>query len=255
MHWPGASVMLLISIPLPFVFFLPVYIYHHNKSKEKSYMNFIGIMLLMVFIAVFNAMLALGINKEVLMAMIAVEKSQSESLEVIKSKNAVSYHDILAYSEQNEIILIDSVRKLSGDVSARIDQIKVDLVSMVIGNIKKSETFPVQKITESGVTSLYMRGEDETGGKAEELKVMIRNYSILIKRFVKEDTAAVNGINSLLDTSDKLVSSEGYNQITSWEDSYFRSGTYFILILSNLECIEVSVKVAESIALNSIIRN
>jgi hypothetical protein len=209
----------------------------------------------MVFIAVFNAMLALGINKEVLMAMISVEKSQSESLEVIKSRNDISYNEIIGHSEKDLKIKIDSIRMLSEDVSEHIERIRDDLVSMVIGNIGTSKTFPMQKITESGVTGLYMRGENETDGKAEELKAMIRNYSLLIKKFVIDDSVAVDGINSLLDTSDKFVSSEGYNRNSSWEDSYFRSGTYFILILCNLECIEVNVKVAESLAINSVIRN
>ncbi len=255
MHWQGASILLLISIPLPFIFFLPVYIYHHSKAKEKSYMNFIGIMLLMVFVAVFNSMLALGIGKEVLNSMIVSEKIQSESVAVIKSRNAISYKEIAKNFAQNKKEKIDSIRKLSEDASLRIEKVKNDLVSFVMGKIENSNAYPQMKITESGLTGLFMRSEYDAGGKAEELKEIIHNYNLQVNRVLKNDTAAVDGINSLLDVSDKPAIWEGNNRNFNWQDSYFKSGTYFIIILSNLECIEVNVQVAETIALNSVIRN
>ena len=42
-HWPLASYMLIIGLPLPFILFLPFYVRYHNKTKAKSDRNFFGI--------------------------------------------------------------------------------------------------------------------------------------------------------------------------------------------------------------------
>jgi len=66
MHWEGASVIMLIAIPAPFVLFLPAYIRYHNKGKLKADLNFFAILLFMIYFGLFTALLSLGISKNVL---------------------------------------------------------------------------------------------------------------------------------------------------------------------------------------------
>ena len=58
-HFQGAQWLLIIGIPLPFILFLPVYLYSNIKSKIQTNGNFIGIMFLMTFIAIFTAFLSI----------------------------------------------------------------------------------------------------------------------------------------------------------------------------------------------------
>jgi hypothetical protein len=57
-HLPGANWLLLIGIPVPFILFLPVFVYHHIKQKELQMKGFLGVMFLMTYIAIFTALLA-----------------------------------------------------------------------------------------------------------------------------------------------------------------------------------------------------
>lgn len=60
LHWPGAEKLLIIGIPLPFVLFLPVYLYYHSKRKLESSVGFAGIMLFMIYLGVFSSLLSIG---------------------------------------------------------------------------------------------------------------------------------------------------------------------------------------------------
>lgn len=59
-HWPGASIFMIIGLPLPFVLFLPAYMTYHNKRKLKTDMKFFGILLFMVYLGVFSSLLAIN---------------------------------------------------------------------------------------------------------------------------------------------------------------------------------------------------
>jgi hypothetical protein len=66
MHWPGAGIFMMIGIPLPFILFLPVYIYYHIKRKLKTDLNFFAILLFMIYVGVFSTLLALKPGLEIL---------------------------------------------------------------------------------------------------------------------------------------------------------------------------------------------
>jgi hypothetical protein len=54
-HWPHGSQLLMLSLPLPFILFLPVYLMHSGKEKDKT---FFPVMLGLVFVAVFGVLLS-----------------------------------------------------------------------------------------------------------------------------------------------------------------------------------------------------
>jgi hypothetical protein len=97
-----------------------------------------------------------------------------------------------------------------------------------------------------------MRGQDETGGKAEELKKALTEYSSFMKSTMADDSVTLTRINSLLNVSDNEAVNNENNQTSNWENSFFQSGTYFIVVLGNLELIENNVKIAEAVAINSL---
>ncbi|MDY0100012.1 MAG: hypothetical protein RBR81_12505 [Bacteroidales bacterium] len=63
MHWPGAGILLFVTLPLPYVIFLPVYLIVTSKIRNFNIFNTVFILMLLVFISVFSALLALSVSK------------------------------------------------------------------------------------------------------------------------------------------------------------------------------------------------
>ncbi len=61
-HWPGAGIMVTISLITPFVIFLPAYIVYYNKSLNKDITKFIAVMFLLVFVGVMDALLSVALR-------------------------------------------------------------------------------------------------------------------------------------------------------------------------------------------------
>jgi hypothetical protein len=59
LHWPGAAIFLQIGIPLPFVVFLPIYLYETRHANRSNTTNFLGVMFGLTFLAVFSVLLAM----------------------------------------------------------------------------------------------------------------------------------------------------------------------------------------------------
>lgn len=64
MHWPMAGTMLLISLPFPFLLFLPVFLVTTGKIEKFSIYDTVSILLLLSFVSVFNGLLAIDVTKE-----------------------------------------------------------------------------------------------------------------------------------------------------------------------------------------------
>lgn len=59
LHWPGASILMTIGVPLPFVLFLPLYMRYHNKRQLKTDSAFFSVVLFMIYLGVFSSLLAI----------------------------------------------------------------------------------------------------------------------------------------------------------------------------------------------------
>ena len=59
MHWSGNELFLQLSFPLPFVLFLPVYLYETRSQKKANDIHFLGILFGLTFIAVASVFLSL----------------------------------------------------------------------------------------------------------------------------------------------------------------------------------------------------
>jgi hypothetical protein len=66
MHWPGANLFVLPSLLLPFVIFLPVYLYHTRDEEKTGNKNFFGLTLGLTFLAVFSVFLVMGTSRTLL---------------------------------------------------------------------------------------------------------------------------------------------------------------------------------------------
>ncbi|HNX66313.1 MAG TPA: hypothetical protein PKH02_05485 [Bacteroidales bacterium] len=64
MHWPGASFLLFIALPFPFVVFLPVYLIVTSGIKNFNINNTVYVLLLLTGVSLFTALLGLDVTKD-----------------------------------------------------------------------------------------------------------------------------------------------------------------------------------------------
>jgi len=260
-HWPGASWFLIVGIPLPFVYFLPVYVYHHNKSKEKSMINFLGVMFMMVYVALFTSILALNVSRDVLFALRNCANDISKTNELYTEKNELAYLNIEKSSIPENKEKSHAVKLSTQAICNFINNIKVELVkaiensnSKAIGTDNQIDLHAISAIDESVHTTKIMRGRDGNSGRALELKNQINNYRQFLKTFFGNDTIKASIIDELLTTSDIEVTRLGEKQSITWEDSFFPNGAFLITILGNLDCIAINLKIAQEEALAEVLK-
>ncbi len=135
MHWPGAGLFLLIGIPLPFVFFLPVYMIYHIKRKLKTNLNFFAVVLFMIYLGVFSSLLALKPALNIINSYTHLNIQLSETNTFLASAKKTDNSEIAGQAKQ---LVVD------------IDLMKQKLVQMVNpGNkvlIKKEKLEYYEKI-------------------------------------------------------------------------------------------------------------
>ncbi|MBN2633188.1 MAG: hypothetical protein JXR66_06510, partial [Bacteroidales bacterium] len=66
MHWPGAGILLTISLPFPYVVFLPVFLVVTAKNKNFSIYNTVAVLFLLAVMSVVSALLALNVSKGIM---------------------------------------------------------------------------------------------------------------------------------------------------------------------------------------------
>lgn len=129
MHWPGASIFLLIGIPLPFILFLPFYIRYHNKIKAKSDKNFFGLLFFMIYLATISSLLALDVSREVYEAYLPQINHLVVQTKALEHRNDLSYQAISKNEE--DISLKDPVELLKSsadDLFMMLEEAKKELI-------------------------------------------------------------------------------------------------------------------------------
>lgn len=256
-HWPGSGIMLIIGVPLPFLYFLPVYLYHHNKAKEKSVINFLGVMFLMLYISVFSAFLSLSVGKEILNSMVTMYEDFSKTNELYTLKNNMDYLKLESSLPLEKKQKVEKIKTKTIELEKTIESIKIDLIKgtdginspAIKGNKIEIGKFSARE--ESSFTTNFMHGADGASGMAVELKTKIVDYREFLLSILKDNQAKYQNINKLLNTSDITDSNIGEAQKIPWEVQFFQNGTYAIVILTNLECLETRIKMSEAELLSS----
>ncbi|MFN2313451.1 MAG: hypothetical protein ABR531_03280 [Bacteroidales bacterium] len=121
-HWPGAGKLLMISLPFPYVVFLPVFLAITAKNKSFSIHNTVFVLFLLSGISVFSVLLSLNVSKERI----------DDSLNLSRNYNRIE-------------TVLDKIPALAGDntVTRRID----DLIGVV--DDYQTRIFASEGITEN----------------------------------------------------------------------------------------------------------
>ncbi len=235
-HWPYANLILIISIPVPFVLFLPVYIWSIRKNKELNYNNLILILFFFAYFAGITSLLALNVSKNLL------------DEYVISANNYEEQYKLTTLQTSD---LINSLNNLKPEDSIKNQSIqlinhKTELITRLIDNIKKGILKNVDDndlaIDSAGNYNLWkIKGADNKTiyqnpvfiDKIDELKNSIKDYNKLLLSYINSNDAELKAcINHMTCLPD------------NWQNSRF-GGKYVIEIIDALNSIKLSLGLAE----------
>jgi len=131
-HWPGAGILILIGLPLPFILFFPLYLRYHKKTKQEYNLDFFGMVFFLIFLAVFSAFLALSVSKHVLDSFAVITNNSSAIKNVLKNQNKAHYNmlpDTIPYQVSKEELA--HYQKLTNNLDRTINQVKMRMAKAV----------------------------------------------------------------------------------------------------------------------------
>lgn len=185
MHWPGAGILLLVGVPLPFVLFLPVYLYHTRKATEQSLFNNLGVMFGLTFLAVFSVLLALNVSYNTL---------ENFALNAYHNESSVKFEKQISKTFDNQ----NGVSNKANEICKFIEEIKIEMLN-VTENQKDSETYALALNKKSAsVISILFYSEEGEKSKAEILSDMVTEYREMVNKSGKANSQLKELANSLL---------------------------------------------------------
>jgi hypothetical protein len=243
LHWPGAGIMVLVALLAPFIIFLPAYIFYYNKTTNKDITNFIAILFLLVFVALMDAFLAIGISKNIIDYTVQINQTTNQINTVLEGKNEMMYKNLP--SSQPGLLdtrQIVNLKTRTKELCNLIDEMKF---SLVIAAGKNNEFY----ISDSGDINLWkIKGKDNQSlatGKflyTDEARIL-KNQIEAYKEYVK--SLNVKKINFDLDEVLNVDDINKNDQFKAWENALFE-GSIMVWAIQKLDMIKMKVKMVES---------
>ena len=243
LHWPGAGTLILVALLAPFIIFLPAYIFYYNKTTNKDITNFIAILFLLVFVALMDAFLAVGISKNIIDYTVQINQTTHQINTVLEGKNEMMYENL----PSSQPGLLDAqqtvnLKTRTEELCNLIDEMKFSLVKAAG---KSNELY----ISGSGDINLWkIKGMDNHSlatekflhtDKAQILKNQIKSYKEYIKSL---------NLKNLTFDLDEILNVDDINikdQSKAWESVLFE-GPIMVWAIQKLDMIKMKVKMVES---------
>ncbi|MBN2666906.1 MAG: hypothetical protein JXR67_10370 [Bacteroidales bacterium] len=98
-HWPGSGLLMLVSIPFPFVVFLPVFLMSRRGNTKDNIYNTVSVLFLLMIISCFTGLLALNVSRDKMVDSYTVvhnyfrSSEAAENLEISSQSPAVQLID------------------------------------------------------------------------------------------------------------------------------------------------------------------
>ncbi len=250
MHWDGSNLLMIVSIPIPFVLFLPVFLYFNRKHESNQSLNFIGVMMLLVYVAVFSSLLSLSVSRDILVSLTTGAQETEQSQYALIQKNTSENVSSVQLDTIGTIAILQSETK---EFCNEINQMKSDLIAFATGQSSLGENlfgeidlWSVNNKDEYYKTSIFMINN----GNAKLLKNKLTDYRDFILSVTKSDDVR-KLINSLLNTDDAPSIFES-NKTDTWEERMFPQGAFLVTTLGALNSIENSVLIAQNVLLEDL---
>jgi hypothetical protein len=236
MHWPGAGMFLMVGLPLPFVLFLPAYLYSTRNEKKENSMNFLGLMFGLTFLAVFSVLLALSISKQVLRNAI----TRVYSIEKTSGLSETALTGIKAEGD---------VKKSADELCAYIEQIKCELLAAtyntlcVNNKMSTKDMWEMNEVDNKATPSFVLFNAEQEKSKFDILKDKIQNYQELLLASKTVDPELTELTKELFDVAaSRELDDRGNVNELSWEQREF-SNKQLIFVLGALSQIQSNVRI------------
>lgn len=229
MHWPGASLFLFPGILLPFVLFLPVYLYQTKEESKIANKNFLGIVFGLIFLAVFGVLLALSVSRQII---------TRAGFQINNNESTLAFYE----SESNAT---SEVAKASSELCAYIDELKCELLiaaeeNACVGNKPKPNYDFEQKDNRDVPRLLFITDGEKS--KVEILKTKINAFRETLLASKKITPELFELTNSLFDVNSAKITQNG-DQI-SWEEQELE-GYSLVFVMDALTLIQSNARLTE----------
>lgn len=235
LHWPGAGMFLIIGIPLPFVLFLPVYLYQTREEKKTSNLNFLGIMFGLTFLAIFSVLLALNVSRFILEAAAANVSNIDNSTFFLETK-----------LKDNEIE--KNVAQKADELCSYIDVLKNELL-LATGNAPYEQntrtTYVTKEINLKDARDIPMQILFGDENKMQILKGKIKEYHNALLSSGKMSSELTELVNVLFNVGNtEYFTPYGDKIELSWEQRGFIN-YQLIFLLNTLSELQNNARLVE----------
>jgi hypothetical protein len=233
-HWPGAGIFLIVSIPLPFVLFLPAYLLQIRKNKQLNYNNMLLVLFFFGYFAAITALLAINISKDVLDDYANSANNYEQQAKLTNHQTSAIMESLSAKDSIKKEALL-KIQMKSASLCELIDKIKIGIIKNVDDNnqqaIDAEGNVNLSKIYGLDDRNIYQR--EEFKAKAIELKKGLSEFrNLLVTSLNTKEIEVADYVNHLLNTPD------------NWQFNKF-DGKYMIAIINALSAIKNDVALAE----------
>jgi hypothetical protein len=217
MHWPGASILLFIGIPLPFVLILPLYIFNKRKESEINYKNFLAVIFLFAYFAAISALLALNIQKDVINGYVNTAISIDQNTQVV-TEHCQTLIQTDSVSKSKDAIQLASY---ANDLCNEIDSL--------VGVISVGSPDYSGKLVSNGKPNLWMI-ENKEGGVGDWMKDSFTKLKTNIITYKTVLSLKTQGNKEMVSQFDLLLNTGKTNEDT-WENEFIKDK----IIVSGIE--------------------
>ena len=227
LHWPGAGLLMVISLPLPFVLFLPVYLYHIRKDKNYSFINFMGIMFGLTFLAVFSSLLSLNVSRDILNNF---EKQFFYNQELVKNFSVST----------SEIDRINPVKQKADDLCQYIEDLKSKMLAASENKADEISTNGIRMLDNSSIAADLLKNDEKYSNlNALKDKIVEFKNAVISSGNVSKDLKELS--NALFSVEDGFEIDKISERRIPWEEKEF-TNYYLIIVLDALTRLESNVK-------------
>jgi uncharacterized membrane protein (DUF106 family) len=253
MHWPGASILMLVGFTLLISVFLPLYTWSRIQLEGKITGQFIYTIILSMFLVLFTSLMALNVSKNYLAVFVDHGSNEKAITSYLEKKNANTISEIEHQADslinKSQAIEIKQKADLLCDY---IVSLQIDLISAVE---KYNEHTPrglldnphlIHKKDNMDYVNNQLIGP-QGNGKAKELKEKLSNYKKDLTTEFENNPMFISLVENLVNVSSKTK----WGKTISWEQYQFYNRP-LISTIATLNEIKTNVRMVESIALKQI---
>ena len=253
-HWPGASILMLLGSFLLIAVFLPMFTQMKMQKGEMSPAQFVFVITIALYAVVLTSLMAMNVSEVVIDRFVADESNSAKTITYLDTrvnnllKEPATESDSL---KPETAIMKVGINESAEAIKKIILEIKLDLVQGIEGVDKATAmglvSNPDRIVMKDNydIVNRMLLGKNNTGS-VKVLKDAINKFRNDASVAATGNTELINGIQKILDTSDKTINEE----TRSWEEMNFRSNM-LISTLSYLNDIERNVRMVELVVIKN----